>query len=287
MLKKITAVSLISVPMIAGAQDIQWLDSSYQWLKNGQLGAGSGVSYTSGNYGTDTTTSMLSVPNFIKYENGPLLLKLTIPYIEISGSGNVVGGGVGLVNNTNPNGRGKGHGNLASGGGNAAPVSGSNTASGLGDIIFSSTYTAYYNQASKFGVDITGKIKFGTADRNLGLGTGENDYGGRIDIYKTIDKFTLFGGFGYTAYGSSNFIKLSNAANGNVGTSYKFNDHNSAGISFDMREKISDNSAPLRELSGYTVHKLGKNWKLQPYVLRGFTRASPDWGGGLTISFTQ
>src|SRR6267143_725509 len=96
-----------------------------------------------------------------------------------------------------------------------------------------------YNSATTFGVDVTGRVKLATADRDQGLGTGENDYGAQVDAYKTYDRVTYFGGIGYTELGSSPFIQLNSVLNATAGGSYKLDERNSAGLSVDTRERAS------------------------------------------------
>ena len=105
-----------------------------------------------------------------------------MPYINISGAGDVIPG-VGKVNNRNPKGRGHGKG---SGGGTTPPPGTTTTssASGLGDVTASAGYALFASADHTFGLDLTGKVKFATADENKGLGTGKNDYGLALDTYK-------------------------------------------------------------------------------------------------------
>ena len=46
----------------------------------------------------------------------------------------------------------------------------SGSASGLGDIVLSAAYSAYYNPATTLGMDLTGKLKLPTADESKALG---------------------------------------------------------------------------------------------------------------------
>src|SRR5712692_10924357 len=128
----------------------------------GEFSLGVGFNYSTGDYGTSTSTEIISIPLTARYDHGPWIFKLTVPYLRISGGTSVVPG-VGRVTSTNPKRRGGGAGEA--------------TATGLGDIVASATYTAFYNSATTFGVDVTGRVKLGTADRDQGLGTGEADYG--------------------------------------------------------------------------------------------------------------
>ena len=235
----------------------------------GEFSLGVGFNYSSGEYGTSTHTEILSIPVIARYERGPWIFKLTIPYLSISGGTSVVPG-IGRVTSSNPNRRG--------GGASEA------TATGLGDIVASATYTAFYNSATTFGVDVTGRVKLGTADRDQGLGTGANDYSMQADVYKTFDRLTLFGGIGYTELGSSPFVQLNSVLNATAGASYKLDERNSAGLSVDTRERASPSGSPQRELTAFWTQKIDRDWKAQAYVLKGFSDGSPDWGVGASVA---
>ncbi|TMI10577.1 MAG: hypothetical protein E6H40_08240 [Betaproteobacteria bacterium] len=99
----------------------------------GEFSLGVGFNYSSGEYGTSTITEILSIPVIARYDHGPWIFKLTIPYLSISGGTSVVPG-VGRVTSSNPKRRGDGASEA--------------TATGLGDIVASATYTAFYNSAT-------------------------------------------------------------------------------------------------------------------------------------------
>jgi hypothetical protein len=238
---------------------------------NGTVSVGAGVNYSSGTYGTSATTNILSIPFSVRYDSERWTLKATIPWLRITGGTRVIPG-IGPVANTNPRGRG-------------ATTATESTASGLGDLVTGVTYNAYYDQAPKFGLDVTGKVKWGTADVDKGLGTGENDYSAQMDAYKTIDRMTWFGGIGYTNLGSSRFIQLRNVWNLNLGGSYKLDERDSAGLTFDGRERVSSTAFPQRELTAFWARKLDRNWKMQAYALKGFANGSPDWGAGTSVAY--
>ena len=265
---KTTLLPILVLALGAGAHSARGAEDS-------ELSLGVGLNYSTGEYGTSATTRILSIPLTAQYETGRWKAKLTVPYLRISGPANVIPG-VGAVNNTNPNGRGRG----SSGGTSTSE----GTASGLGDIVTALTYNAYYNQAAKFGIDVTGKVKFGTADRDRGLGTGENDYFAQVDAYKTFDRITAFGGIGRAWLGSSAFIQLNNVWYANAGASYALDQRDSVGLSFDARQRASASSAPQREMTAFWIRKLDKATKAQAYMLVGLANGSPDWGFGVSVA---
>ena len=172
-----------------------------------QFSLGTGFDYSTGKYGNATSTDILYIPVTGKYESDKLTLKLTVPYIRISGTGGVVQGM-----------------------GRIGPATGTTktTNSGMGDITASAGYTVY--SVNALTLDVVGNVKLGTADAKKGLGTGENDYSAQVDGYYTLDKTTLFATAGYKVYGSPSGTTLSSAPYGTVGASQKLNDDTSAGL---------------------------------------------------------
>lgn len=248
-----------------------------------QFSLSAGADYSSGKYGTTTTTDIWSVPLTGEYDTGNWTFKLVVPYIDISGPSDVIPG-VGKVKNGNPHGRGHGRGN---GGPTPTPSTvTSGSASGLGDVVASAGYQVFTSNDQTFGVDLTGKVKFGTADADKGLGTGKNDYGLSLDTYKVVGNWTAFGGVGWMKYGSSQYIKLKNGFNANIGAQYKIGGSDSIGAYYYYRERIAEGGAPQSELTGFWNHKLGNSWRLQAYVMGGFADGSPDYGAGASLKYT-
>lgn len=249
---------------------------------------GTGANDSSGTYGTSTSTEIWSVPFTAEYKTDRWTFKLTVPYIGLHGSGNVIPG-TGPVNNGNPLGRGLG--NSVGGGSTPAPGSTSTTSatrsvSGMGDVVASAGYTLVTSADRSFGLDLTGKVKFGTADANKGLGTGQNDYGLALDTYKVLGRWTPFGGVGWMNYGSSSYIKLKNGMNANVGMDYKVGGNDNIGAYYYYRQRIAVGGAPQSELAAYWNHRFSDSFRLQGYALGGMANGSPDYGAGASIKYT-
>lgn len=260
------------------AASILMAGAPFAFAEDGTFSIGTGLTYTSGDYGTSTTTKTLSIPFIARYDSDRWTLKATLPYLRITGASNVIPA-LGTVPNSNPRSRGRA-------GGVGPAITTDSTASGLGDLVTSATYKAYYDPASKFGVDVTGKVKWGTANRDQGLGTGKNDYGAQVDVFKTFDRTTVFGGLGYTKLGSSDFVTLKNyVGNATAGFTYKLNDRDSAGLAYDYRGAASSTSSPLSELTAFWSRKLDRNWKVQTFLLKGFSNGSPNWGAGASVAY--
>ncbi|MFO7650989.1 MAG: hypothetical protein R6X13_06605, partial [bacterium] len=62
--------------------------------------------------------------------------------------------------------------------------------------------------SGNLALDLTGKVKFGTADFDQGLGTGEQDYSLQAGLFRFFDRFTAIGTAGYTVRGDPDDVDL-------------------------------------------------------------------------------
>ena len=222
-----------------------------------------GTQYTSGTYGGDVDIEDTYVPLATNVDFGNIAFRLTVPFLSvIAPEGTIIGPGGEIL---------PGSGELV-------------TESGLGDVIGSVTFFNVVNsQRLGLAMDLTGKVKFGTADEDKGLGTGENDYTVQADFYKFANHFTWLGSVGYVVRGDPPGIDLGNTLKASLGGSYRLTPDMIAGLSFDYRESAISGNNPIQELSGFVSRRLNEDWRIQAYVLTGFTYSSPDWGAGLQI----
>lgn len=230
-------------------------------VQSGNLNLSVGVDYSSGKYRQPVATDITYVPVAARYEWDRWSLKLTIPYVSITGPGNVVPdiGNVGTASRTRT------------------------TQSGLGDIILGVTRNVF--ESGGTAIDLTGKIKFPTADADKGLGTGKTDYAVQVDASQSLESVVVFGTFGYRIYGSPSGVELHNALFGSAGAGYRVMQGTNIGLMVSAREAISS-AGPERELTAYVSQALGTKWKALGYVVKGFADNSPDYGVGGVLTYT-
>lgn len=245
--------NLLAIFLIAALSNAEAWGSGDE---NSSLAAG--FEYSSGNYGLASNTNILIIPVEGMYRTGPWALKLTIPYIWITGHGGVLPKGI----------RSK-----------APPLIESTTYFGLGDIKAAATYNIFSQGESGTRVDLTGKVKFGTADTNLG--TGENDYAAQVDLYRQLDRFAPMISLGYETLGSPTGVELNNVAYGILGGDYRYSDQTHAGFEFLLAQKTSAGGAGRRELTAYLNQGIDNDINIRGYVLKGFSDGSPDGGFGV------
>jgi len=238
--------------------------ASAAFAAEGELSAGAGIDYSKGDYGTGSETKILSIPFMARYDSDPWKLKLTVPYLRVTGQGDVIPG-------IGRNGRGQ---------------RGETTESGIGDTVLAATYGALYEPQSKFGLDLTAKLKLPTGDENRGLGTGSVDETLQAELYKSIEQITVFGTFGYTFFGHSDVVELQNAAHAEVGAMTRLNATDSVGASLYGRQRVVEGGSPQRELTFFWNRRVAKAQRLQAYFLLGLADGSPDVGLGVSALFS-
>ncbi len=253
-LAAIVVSSFALVPVQAGA------------AAEGQFSLETGMDYNTGKYGATQATDILYVPVTGRYQGKEWTLKLTVPYLQITGPANVVViNGAGLTGVATTNTR--------------------STRAGLGDVLVAASHNVYNGGPSGVVANLTGKIKFGTASSSKGLGTGKNDYTLQSDLYQVVGKITFFGTLGYRVYGSPATYSLNNVFFGALGGSYKFGPMTSGGVMLNGGQKVTATGSSRLEALLFVSHRIEKNWKTQGYLLKGFTNSVPEWGGGATVAY--
>jgi hypothetical protein len=256
-MKDVASVSLIAIFCLASTHEVQA-------EVNTRLTLETGLEYYTGKYASDHTTDILYIPVTGKIKGKEWTLKMTIPYLEITGASNVVNG-LGQTAGTAT------HNHIVR--------------SGMGDWVLAATRNVFNGGARGYVVNLTGKVKLATADSSKGLGTGENDYAVESTLFKPSDGFTSFGTLGYKTYGSPVAYKLKNVFYGSLGGSYRFNPETSGGAMLIAGQRIMANRSNRAEVLLFASHTLGKQWKAQGYLLKGFTNSVPDWGGGVLVEY--
>lgn len=271
--------------------------------------AGIGSEYSSGKYGGTDTTTIVSVPVHAKYSSGPLTFKVFVPWLQVSGTGVVIPSGIGGLSGAAGGASGDSGGSIGAfgcaadnrsgarspeddgpcattavagtGGGAATAVR--TTEQGLGDIVAAATYNAI--DANGLLLDVTGKIKFATADEERGLGSGKTDYALQFESEKSIGKAYINGGLGYKWLGDPTGVSLRNVWYGALGGGMKLTPDTTAGISYDYASASRNGGQPAQELSFYVSQRMSDKVKLNASIYKGLSDGSPDWGAGLGLSY--
>jgi len=239
---------------------------------------GTGVDYSTGDYGSDTTTEILSVPVTANWRYGNFSARVSVPWLRVSGDPDVLPG-VGGVDNGNPLGRGR----LPLLGGPEQPPAQAErgTASGMGDVSAAMAWTVPLGASA--GLDLGVNAKIGTADEDKGLGTGANDYGATLDVYRDFDGTLLFGGVGHTRLGDSEYIDLEHVDSANLGLSRRVGDGR-IGAMLEHRDAASRDREPRHDATVFYARPTANGGRVQFHASRGLADGGPEWGAGVSVS---
>lgn len=251
----------------------------------GNMGAGVFFDHSSGEFGGTQSTEIWSLGVLGRYEFGPWVVRGSLPYVHVTGPGNVVptGGGAGTPLCLGAGGAGS-SGLRCAGSGSATTSSTRLREAGIGDVTLGLTYKAFDRSETAF--DVTGKIKVPTADETRGLGTGEYDYSLQGDLYRSIGRANAFGTVGYRWYGDPAGIELEDVFFGAIGVTYPVAAAVRIGVAYDYRQPTYAGGASLDEISLTGSFGLSSSARLRGYVFKGLSDGGPDWGGGISAFMT-
>ncbi|MDH4554656.1 hypothetical protein E8F11_05610 [Pseudomonas sp. BN417] len=220
----------------------------------------SGLDYSRGKYGTPTTSETWYVPVVAKYETGPMIYKLTIPYLRI----------------TNP-----------SVGPDGEPLPGDcgSVEKGLGDTVASANYALLDgSRGDGLILELIGKVKLPTADEDNCLGTGKTDFSAQFDVTQAFGAVSGFATLGWKKFGDPSETNLHDPIFASLGFVTGLAPGTSAGAAYDWRQKVISDGDEIQEFTLFLTQRLSPSWRVQLYALKGFSDASPDSGGGLMLS---
>jgi hypothetical protein len=239
-----------------------------------EISFSTGFDYTKGSYGTPRATKLLYLPFTLSYDADAYSADVTMPYLYQSGptGQTIVGGRV-----------------VPSG----APVSGRATpriatVHGWGDLVLGGTrYFEGVGETSPV-YSLRAQVKFGTANHDIGLGTGKNDYTFSGAVSKFLDQHWVFNGdLGYTKFGSPRGVKLKPVTFVSIGGAYRFADKSRIGLTtYVSTPSLSGTRAPVDVTAHYSFAP-SKSVQLRAYLLKGLSQGSPNHGFGLSVSFFQ
>lgn len=232
-----------------------------------------GAENTSGKYGSTTSTDVWYYPVTAIYQRGNTALSLTVPYVKISASSNVVG----AVGNQF---------GMGMNGGTTVTQS-TTTTSGVGDVVLSATQTLYANPQNGWALDVAGNIKFGTASTTNGLGTGKNDYSVQGDCAKYFESVDIFGTAGWRKMGNPAGITFKNPWFASIGSGYSVTQNTRIGLSYNFRQRVIDGTSNFSEVLAFANYSVSEQTRIQMYLIKGFTDNTPDRGIGAILNWSN
>jgi hypothetical protein len=227
-----------------------------------------GTDYSNGSYGTSRNTDVeLALATLgVQWEN--FKFAASMPYMRIAGRGLVVFDAAGnpIVINRNPK---------------LAP----DVRTGFGDLNLSTTYSIPPAVLDDFEVSITGRIKAPTASTRRRISTGEADFGLSVDVSHQYGIWGPFVTLGYLVPGQPVGYTLYNTVSISAGTSVTLADDLVAVVSYDHDSASAPQVNASQEMFGSLSWIISNSITLTGYGTGGLSIGSPNFGGGLLVSY--
>lgn len=229
----------------------------------GRFDVSMGAQYSSGDYGGDRSVKDLYAPVTGWYRGDGYALRLTVPYLRVeSPEGTVIEGP----------------------GGQPVPGDGpTTTESGLGDVILGlSVYDVWSGMDGSLALDVHGKVKFGTADEDKGLGTGTTDFTLQTDLLRFMRGVTVLASAGYVARGNPRGFDLDDGFIASLGALFGISPRARFGAFLEYQEAAFRPNDDRVDLVAAVSWRAG-DWRTQLSASTGLTDSAPDWSVGLTV----
>ena len=240
-------------------------------------------SYSSGNYGTSTTSSFFYAPISIRrfFKDGDVAIVIPFVTATTDGGTTLVGGNAVRVDNSGPgSGSSTGCSNSGPGSGNCLTgrAPGQNvTESGLGDIILRGRYYLVEEKDWTPLIAITGRLKLPTADESRGLGTGKMDEGVGTEVSKRLgDNWITFLDGGFNIIGRPDGLNLRNQWWYDVGGGYYFVKNLLGSVYFEEYRSLVSGTQNIRDVFFGMSYRASTEWRFNGGVAVGLSNGAPD-----------
>ncbi|GAA3935963.1 hypothetical protein GCM10022277_35550 [Litoribacillus peritrichatus] len=227
------------------------------------LGVGAYMSH--GDYTTDRSTKVFSMPFRASYSLRQWRLSAQIPYLYIDGPANI------LV--------------LREGGETITQASKEDKQRwGFGDLRLNGQYSLPWVPVKNSLFHLGAGVKAPTGSEDENLSSGEFDYtvftGGSWRDGRWVANARL----GYQWMGDTDETDYNDRTFVSIGGKYLYNRTQNFGVSYRFKEAATERSQPIRSLTTYFNQQLKEGWKLSFAAGLGFSESSADYFGGLSIS---
>jgi hypothetical protein len=253
-LKAGIAASLVLGCTEALCQD-RWPDPMQDWLSKEnawQYSANVGVEFSSGKYGGTMSIDTVTLPLSVSIQKERYFAGLMLPYVFSTGPAVVAELGL-----------------------NSSQQLVHQKQRGFGDVLLTGGY--YLLNRERLALDAAAVVKFPTAERSKGLGTGELDYSGQVDVRGLVKSFIWFGTVGYYVYGDPPGLNLQDVFFGALGVGYQGSGNRTVSISYSTRQAVTATTSAQRMILLSLYQSLPPAYYFNVSGGYGLSDASPDY----------
>lgn len=249
-------------------------------------------SFSSGTYGTDSTSTFYSAPWTLRrlFRDGDI--SLVIPFIISSTDGGVtlVGGNPMKVDKKGNNGDvqtgecgNKGRGKSCLTGRTEGQTV---TTAGIGDIQLRGRYYIVEETNVRPLIALTARLKLPTANSSLGLGTGAFDHGYGVEMSKLfLEKFIAYLDGGYNFIGNPDGLELRNQYWFDLGAGYYVTKRFLVSFFYEEYRALVPDFVNSRDFFFAFNFKASDAWRFNAGFTKGLSDNAPDYALSIGSSY--
>lgn len=252
-------------------------------------------SFSSGNFGTDTTSSFVYAPVSIRrlFRDGDVTVVIPFVSVTSNGAATLVGGqptpaaGGGCFRNGGTEFRFDKPECVASlNAGQGVTTGQKETHSGLGDIILRGRYYIVEERDYVPLIALTARMKLPTASAGQGLGTGAFDHGYGVELSKLFgEKWIGFLDGGYNFIGDPDGRELRNQYWYDVGGGYYVTKRFLVSAYYEEYRSLVADLVNIRDFFFAFNYKATDAWRFNGGVTVGVSNSAPDYALSLGTSY--
>ena len=260
------------------------------------LSFSTGADYASGDYGGTTRTEVLVVPISARLRWNEWSMRVTVPYVTVRGPADVIiivddnGGSSGGSGGSSSSGSGRGRddGGVDDGdddrGGNDS-FSNNRSVSGIGDATLSVVRSFNAIAGTPVYVDVSGRVKFATGSETKGLGVGATDYTAGTEVGYSGKVGGVYATAGRRFLGSTATLQRQDGWQWSAGGWVNLGESVEAGLVYSWRETAVATGIDAKNVEANLGVLLGGGWQAGLFGGAGLSKGSPDYSGGVSLSW--
>lgn len=242
-------------------------------------------SYSSGKFGTNTTSSFLYAPLSVRrlFRDGDITVVIPFVMATSDGRATLVSGSPTVVQDNHGSNSGTGSSSCEPGEDKPSCLTGRAagqkvTTSGLGDIILKGRYYVVEEKDYLPLIAVTGRMKLPTASASQGLGTGRLDYGAGVEVSKMLgESWIAFLDGGYNVIGDPEEINFQNQHWYDVGAGYYVTKGLLVSAYYEEYRAIARGFVNARDVFVATNYTASQAWRFSGGVTVGLSDGAPDY----------
>ncbi len=232
----------------------------------------SGVDYSSGDFGGDDDTEVISIPLRARLTTGNWSFRVSAPYLSITGPADIT--------------------DVSEGGGDGDGGSGANgattrigTVRGIGDTTLAVDYRFRRLRGTDAYIELGARARLPTGDEKKGLGSGTTDYTLLTELGVSGDRGGAHVIVGRRLRGDRPGVDRQDGWQAEIGGWLPASDRTNIGASASWRQPSIEGNEEASEIGAYVSRRMSENLRISINASAGLSDASPDYSTGIRFTW--